>query len=96
MYAVNVESNGKTLYVPLGNDGLQKLHGKDLQAWKRETYIMRHNGGDVYVIRDFTQKMCEMNQGKLVDHIMANYICLLPKVTPEEVMNHRKEQDDED
>lgn len=93
MYAVNIEHDGKHPYVPLGNDGLQILHGKDVQAWKKETYIMRRNGGNVYVIKDFTQKMCEMNQGKLVDYIIDNYICLLPKVTNEEVMAYRKENE---
>lgn len=94
MYAVNIESNGKSLYVPMGNDGLQKLHGHNVQAWKKETYIMRRNGGDVYVISNFTQKMCEMNQGKLVDYIMANYICLLPRVTQTEVMEYMREQNE--
>ena len=95
MWAFNVECNGKELYVPCGNDGVQKLHSRTLKGWKRETYIMRHNGGDVYVIRDYTQRMCEMRPGELVNYIMENYICLLPKVTPEEIAQYRKENEDE-
>lgn len=78
MYAVNIESFGNAgLRVPCGNNGLQKLHNKTVRGWMKETQIMRKNGGSVYVIKDYTQKMCEMNNAQLVDYILKNYICQL-------------------
>ena len=95
MWAVNIEHSGKHFYIPCGNDGFQKLRNKTPKGWKRETYIMRHNGGDVYVINNYTQRMSEMKPGELVDYVMENHICLLPRVTTEEVLQYRREQDEQ-
>lgn len=71
MYAVVIESYGKFgEIVPCGNDGLQKLRNKTPRGWKYETECLcKKTFGEVYVIPDFTQAMCEMNNGKLVDTI---------------------------
>lgn len=91
MYAVNIESFGNNdLYIPMGNDGVQKLHNKTRRGWLSETYIMRHNGGTVYVVNDFTQAMCEMSPGRLVDYVMKHHVCILPRVTNEEVREYMK------
>lgn len=43
-----------------------------------ETQILRHNtAGNVYVVKDFTQKMCEMSPRQLVDYVQSNYIAIL-------------------
>ena len=83
MYAVVIESYGNYgLIVPCGNNGLQKLHNKTMRGWMKETETMRKcTNGTVYVIRDFTQTMCEMNNGKLTDYIMKNHVAVLPRWT---------------
>lgn len=79
MYAVCVEYYGKFgAIVPAGNSGLQKLRNKTRRGWLSETEIMRKNTtGSVYVISDFTQKMCEMSPRKLADYVQNNYIAIL-------------------
>ena len=79
MYAVCVEYYGKFgTIVPAGNNGLQKLHNKTRRGWLSETTIMRRNTtGTVYVVSDFTQKMCEMSSRKLADYVQNNYIAIL-------------------
>lgn len=79
MYAVCVEYYGKFgAIVPAGNNGLQKLHNKTRRAWLSETTIMRRNTtGTVYVVSDFTQKMCEMTPRKLADYVQNNHIAIL-------------------
>ena len=79
MYAVCVEYYGKFgAIVPAGNNGLQKLHNKTIRGWLSETTIMRRNTtGNVYVVSDFTQKMCEMSPSKLADYVQNNYITIL-------------------
>lgn len=81
MYAVVVESFGNYgCIVPCGNDGLQKLRNKTPRGWKSETKILRKNTtGIIYVISDFTQKMCEMSPRKLADYVMQNYVAIIPK-----------------
>lgn len=79
MYAVCVESCGEYgATVPAGNNGLQKLHNKTRRGWLNETQGMRKSTtGNVYVVSDFTQKMCEMSPGKLADYVSNNHICRL-------------------
>lgn len=79
MYAVCVEYYGQFgAIVPAGNNGLQKLHNKTRRGWLSETTIMRRNTtGDVYVVSDFTQKMCEMSPRQLADYVQNNYIAIL-------------------
>lgn len=79
MYAVCVEYYGSYgALIPMGNLGLQKLHNKTLRGWKSETTVMRRNTiGNVYVVNDFTQEMCEMSQGKLADYVQNNHIAIL-------------------
>lgn len=79
MYAICVEYYGKFgAIVPAGNNGLQKLHNKTRRGWMSETTTMRRNTtGSVYVVSDFTQKMCEMSPSKLADYVQNNYITIL-------------------
>lgn len=79
MYAIVVEYYGKYgAIVPCGNNGVQKLHNKTIKGWNSETQILRHNtAGNVYVVKDFTQKMCEMSPKKLADYVQSNYIAIL-------------------
>lgn len=79
MYAVCVEYYGKFgAIVPAGNNGLQKLRNKTRRGWISETTIMRRNTtGNVCVVSDFTQKMCEMSPRQLADYVQNNYIAIL-------------------
>lgn len=79
MYAITVEYyGGYGAIVPLGNDGLQKLRRRSMRGWLEETTGMRMNTtGNVYVIGDFTQKMCEMSSRQLADYVQANYLYIL-------------------
>ena len=79
MYSVCVEYYGKFgAIVPTGNNGLQKLRNKTRRGWLSETECMRRQTtGNVYVINDFTQKMCEMNPSQLADYVQNNHITCL-------------------
>lgn len=69
MYAVGIVNDG--LCVPCGNHGLQKLHNKTEKGWKSETQTMSKCVDEVWVVPYFTQEMCEMNNGRLVDKVFA-------------------------
>ena len=79
MYAVVVEFYGNYGgVIPAGNAGMQKLHNKTRKGWLSETETMRRNTtGNVYVIPDFTQDMCEMTPRHLVAHVMSHVIACL-------------------
>lgn len=79
MWAFNVESYGTYgSLIPAGNNGAQKLHNKTIRGWKKETEFMRgHTIGRVYVMKDYTQKMCEMSPRQLAKYVMENYIAIL-------------------
>lgn len=71
MYAVGIVNFGNGgMRVPCGNHGLQKLHNKTVRGWKTETTTMSKCVDEVWVVSDFTQEMCEMNNGKLVDTVI--------------------------
>ena len=73
MWAIRVKSYGKYgCYVPLGNDGMQKLRNKTRRGWLRETEILRKMGGTVYVLPDFTQEMCNMSERQLASYVMQH------------------------
>lgn len=64
--------------VPAGNNGLQKLRNKTIRGWRSETEVIRRNTtGNVYVVTDFTQEMCEMPSDKLADYVQSHYIAVL-------------------
>lgn len=79
MYAVVVEYD--TSYgavVPAGNNGLQKLRNKTIRGWKSETEVIRRNTtGNVYIVKDITQEMCEMSPHRLADYVQSHYIAVL-------------------
>lgn len=70
MYAVGIVNCGNGgLRVPCGNHGLQKLHYKTIRGWKQETQTMSKCVDQVWVVPYFSQEMCEMNNGQLVDKV---------------------------
>lgn len=75
MYAICVEYfGGYGAVVPMGNNGLQRLRNKTMRGWLSETEGMRRNTtGNVYVIPEFTQRMCEMSPARLADYVQNNY-----------------------
>ena len=79
MYAVVVEYYGSYVaIVPAGNNGLQKLRNKTIRGWKSETEVLRRNTtGNVYIVKDFTQEMCEMSPHMLADYVQSHYIAVL-------------------
>lgn len=79
MYAITVEYyGGYGAIIPVGNDGLQKLRNRTMKGWLLETTGMRmRTTGNVYVIQDFTQAMCEMSSKQLADYVQNNYLYIL-------------------
>lgn len=55
-----------------GNDFAQILHNKTRKGWYMETEQMRKLMGRVYVVHDFTQKMCEMDSVTLANYVMRH------------------------
>jgi hypothetical protein len=75
MYAVGFINFGNLGMInPMGNDGLQKLHNRTLKGWNKELQTMKKCVDEIYIMRDFTQKMCEMNQARLFDYCLRNNI----------------------
>lgn len=58
---------------PMGNDGLQKLHHKSAKGIMMELSTMRKVIAEIYIVNDFTQKMCEMTNSQLWSYCMNNY-----------------------
>ena len=79
MCAICVEYYGTYgAIVPAGNAGMQKLHTKTRIGWLSETECMRkRTTGNVYVVANFTQKMCEMSPTQLADYVQNNNITTL-------------------
>ena len=76
MWAFLIEQDNENNYRnPAGNRGTQKLHNKTKRGWYNELQCMRQNGkGIIYILPDFTQKMCEMEPSVFCDYVMKNYI----------------------
>lgn len=53
-----------------GNDFAQMLHNKSRKGWLMETEQMRKLMGRIYVVPNFTQKMCEMDSVALANYVM--------------------------
>ena len=69
MYAVGIVNlNGHDM-IPCGNNGLQKLHNQTTRGWKSECQTISKMNDEVWVVDDFSQKMCEMENDKLVEHV---------------------------
>ena len=58
---------------PMGNDGLQRLTHKSPQGIMQELQTMRKIVSEIYIMNDFTQKMCEMSNSQLWIYCMDNY-----------------------
>ena len=59
-----------------GNDFAQMLHNKTRKGWRVETEQMRKLPGRVYVVHDFTQRMCEMDSIMLANYVMKVGVCI--------------------
>lgn len=59
---------------PMGNDGLQKLHHKSQKGILQELQTMRKVVSEIFIMRDFTQKMCEMSNDELWAYCNKNYV----------------------
>ena len=70
MYAVGFIQG----YSPCGNDGLKKLHNKSVKGIMQELQTMRKVVHEIFVVNDFTQKMCEMNMTELWSYCMNHKI----------------------
>jgi len=70
MYAVGFIQG----YSPAGNNGLQKLHCKSAKGIMQELQTMRKCVHEIYVMHDFTQKMCEMSMTELWSYCMNNKV----------------------
>lgn len=78
MYAVGFINYGNAgMRNPLGNNGLQKLHNKTMRGWQSELQTMKKCVDRIYIMRDFTQEMCEMNNDKLLDYCMKHKIAVI-------------------
>lgn len=53
-----------------GIDFAQMLHNKSRKGWLIETEQMRKLMGHIYVVPNFTQKMCEMDSVALANYVM--------------------------
>lgn len=73
MYAIGMINLGNGgMRIPCGNDGMQRLHNKTMRGWTTELKYFRRRVDEVWVVNDFTQEMCEMNNGKLVDYVFCH------------------------
>lgn len=54
-----------------GNDFAQMLRNKTRKGWRMETEQMRKLMGRVYVVHEFTQRMCEMDSVALANYVMT-------------------------
>lgn len=77
MYAVAIYKKGNSEYMPMGNDGLQRLHYNSPRGWRQETTPMRFFAYEVFVVSDFTQEMCEMDMDDLVALVRRNHVLRL-------------------
>lgn len=69
MYAVGFVNCGNGgMRNPMGNNGLQKLHNKTMRGWQGELQTMKKCVDEIYIMYDFTQKMCEMSQEQLWEY----------------------------
>lgn len=75
MYAVAFDKTG---FHKCGNDGLQRLHATSRRGIETELTMLRRNnaGGNVYVVHDFTQRMCEMPPEELHIYCQNHYIMM--------------------
>ena len=74
MYALGFINRNGGAYSPCGNYGLQALHNKTMKGWRNELQTMKKTVDEIYIMRDFTQKMCEMSQSQLYEHCCKNRV----------------------
>lgn len=58
---------------PMGNHGLQKLRHKSVYGIFDELESVRKLGGEIFIMSDFTQEMCEMSNSQLWAYCINNY-----------------------
>lgn len=74
MYAVGFVFKGNAGFHPCGNNGLQRLHNKTMKGWQSELQTMKKCVDVIYIMSDFTQKMCEMSEAQLWEYCFKNRI----------------------
>lgn len=78
MYAVGFNNFGKYgMIMPCGNNGLKKLRNKTMKGWKSELQTMAKCVDEIFIMQDFTQEMCEMNNAQLWEYCYRNKIAKL-------------------
>ena len=65
MYAIGIKNGA----IRCGSDGVVKLNSASRRKIMEQTEQLRRTNDAVYVVSDFTQKMCEMTHDKLVQHV---------------------------
>lgn len=73
MWAIAFDNSG---LCRAGNDGAQRLYNRTRKGIELETTQLRRNNQDgvVFIMRDYTQKMCEMNNQELYRFCSRNHI----------------------
>ena len=75
MYAVGFVNFGNLGMInPMGNQGLQKLHNRTLKGWNNELQTMKRCVDEIYIVYNFSQKMCEMDNERLYKHCHKNHV----------------------
>lgn len=78
MYAVGFINLGVFgMHNPCGNSGLKKLQYKTMSGWNKELQVMKKNVDEIFIMNDFTQKMCEMTQSQLWEYCYKNKVARL-------------------
>lgn len=65
MYAIGIKNSA----IRCGSDGMVKLNSASQRKIMEQTEQLRRLNDAVYIVRDFTQKMCEMLHDKLVRYV---------------------------
>jgi len=65
MYAIGIKNGA----IRCGSDGMVKLNSTSQRKIMEQTEQLRRTNDAVYIVNDFTQRMCEMPHDKLVQYI---------------------------
>lgn len=73
MWAIAFDNSG---LFRCGNNGAQRLYNCSRNGIALETTQLRRNnqGGVVFIMHDYTQEMCEMNNQELYHFCSSNHI----------------------
>lgn len=68
MYAIGIK-DGR---IRCGNDGVVKLRNLSPRSVAEQTQTLCRISDAVYIVNDFTQRMCEMPHDALVQYVIKN------------------------